>query len=77
MSPGSCLVVSFPDTPGICSPPFFLSFFVVWDAVDSTGNKVRRRKLTLLWDGFGKLVEGEAPTMGETESLWLDTNIRM
>lgn len=32
---------------------FFFSFLVVWDAVDSTGNKVRRRKLTLLWMVLG------------------------
>lgn len=53
----SCL----PQIPRYSWYLLFFSFllFVVWDAVDSTGNKVRRKKLTLLWEGFGKLVEGE------------------
>lgn len=48
---GSCLVMFFLDIFDIC-------FFVVWDFVDLIENKVRRRKLILLWNGFGKLVYG-------------------
>lgn len=62
MSSGSRLVMSPPDIPDIC-------FSVVWDPVDSTENKVRRRKLTLLWNGFGKLVYGRRSlTVGKLES---------